>query len=172
MPPPPPPLLFAVSGRSVLMAVTASSPPDHSSNPHVCFCTFLMFHFPSRHADATSSGVRFDDEKGSSLGNKQRHQDHHPNSTTAQHHRYDYLYLDMDDSVLASTYSMYVFLASLQHCYISGYPFIAPSMVGPHADNDALPDRELYIRWVQAVCMMPCVKMSLPPWMYDDDVVK
>lgn len=50
-----------------------------------------------------------------------------------------------------------------------GYPLvIAPPL---HMDLLAgLPDRELYVRWLQIALCMPVVQLSLPPWEYDQEV--
>ncbi|ESO02380.1 hypothetical protein HELRODRAFT_66029 [Helobdella robusta] len=52
-----------------------------------------------------------------------------------------------------------------------GYPFVLPDMVGGNAYN-GLPDKNLYIRWMEANALMPCVQISIPPWQYDEEVVK
>lgn len=35
-----------------------------------------------------------------------------------------------------------------------------------------LPDRELYIRWLELSAFMPAMQFSIPPWAYDDEVSK
>ena len=52
-----------------------------------------------------------------------------------------------------------------------GYPFALPDMVGGNAYH-GLPDRELYVRWLEANALMPAVQLSIPPWQYDDEVVE
>ena len=52
-----------------------------------------------------------------------------------------------------------------------GYPFVLPDMVGGNAYN-GMPDRELYIRWIEANALLPCVQISIPPWHYDEEVVR
>lgn len=52
-----------------------------------------------------------------------------------------------------------------------GYPFVLPDMVGGNAYN-GMPDRELYIRWIEANALLPCVQISIPPWQYDEEVVR
>lgn len=36
--------------------------------------------------------------------------------------------------------------------------------------KDALPDRELYIRWLELSAFMPVMQFSIPPWAYDKEV--
>ena len=54
---------------------------------------------------------------------------------------------------------------------ILGYPFILPDMIGGNAYQGVEPDRELYIRWVEANAFLPAIQFSIPPWKYDDEVV-
>ena len=54
---------------------------------------------------------------------------------------------------------------------ILGYPFILPDMIGGNAYNGVEPDRELYIRWVEANAFLPAIQFSIPPWKFDDEVV-
>ncbi|XP_057686754.1 myogenesis-regulating glycosidase-like [Corythoichthys intestinalis] len=62
---------------------------------------------------------------------------------------------------------------------ILGYQFVLPDMIGGNAyadhmtDNGIdLPDRELYIRWLELSAFMPAMQFSIPPWHYDDEVVE
>ncbi|XP_044299801.1 myogenesis-regulating glycosidase-like [Varanus komodoensis] len=58
-----------------------------------------------------------------------------------------------------------------------GYPFILPDMIGgnffPNKTDGAveIPDRELYIRWLELSAFMPSMQFSIPPWLYDREVV-
>jgi len=69
---------------------------------------------------------------------------------------------------------------------ILGYPFILPDMIGGNAYAkvlgiplpqfigsmmNTLPDRELYIRWIQVSTFLPCMQFSIAPWQYDTEVV-
>ncbi|XP_051551989.1 myogenesis-regulating glycosidase [Myxocyprinus asiaticus] len=60
---------------------------------------------------------------------------------------------------------------------ILGYQFILPDIVGGNAYANhtegvsGLPDRELYIRWLELSAFMPAMQFSLPPWLYDEEVV-
>lgn len=53
---------------------------------------------------------------------------------------------------------------------VSGYPFILPDMIGGNNYNSAtpLPDKELYIRWLQLNTFLPVLQFSLLPWDYDE----
>ena len=53
---------------------------------------------------------------------------------------------------------------------VIGYHFILPDMVGGNAYS-GLPDRDLYVRWMEANALLPCIQISIPPWQYDDEVV-
>ncbi|XP_053556949.1 myogenesis-regulating glycosidase [Bombina bombina] len=59
-----------------------------------------------------------------------------------------------------------------------GYPFILPDMIGGNAyasnkvNADKLPDRELYIRWLEVSAFMPSMQFSVPPWAYDNEVIE
>ncbi|PVD35297.1 hypothetical protein C0Q70_02257 [Pomacea canaliculata] len=59
-----------------------------------------------------------------------------------------------------------------------GYPFILPDMIGgsgAYMDQTfglgKLPDRELFVRWLELNALMPTMQFSVPPWYYDDEVV-
>ena len=54
---------------------------------------------------------------------------------------------------------------------VLGYPFALPDMVGGNAYH-GLPDRELYVRWLEANALMPAIQLSIPPWHYDQEVVQ
>jgi alpha-glucosidase (family GH31 glycosyl hydrolase) len=54
---------------------------------------------------------------------------------------------------------------------ILGYPFILPDMIGGNAYSGMKPDRELFIRWLQATSLMPAMQFSIVPWQYDEEVV-
>ncbi|XP_070532694.1 myogenesis-regulating glycosidase-like [Ptychodera flava] len=61
---------------------------------------------------------------------------------------------------------------------ILGYPFVLPDMIGGNAYSDEsfhvveMPERELFIRWMQLTAYMPSMQFSISPWQYDIDVVK
>lgn len=45
-------------------------------------------------------------------------------------------------------------------------------VLGASEGKDGLPDRELYIRWLELSAFMPAMQFSIPPWAYDDEVRK
>nr|XP_056704795.1 myogenesis-regulating glycosidase-like [Euleptes europaea] len=59
-----------------------------------------------------------------------------------------------------------------------GYPFILPDMIGgnflPNKTGGAvdLPDRDLYIRWLELSAFLPAMQFSIPPWLYDREVTE
>uniref|UniRef100_UPI00398F0E55 myogenesis-regulating glycosidase n=1 Tax=Pristiophorus japonicus TaxID=55135 RepID=UPI00398F0E55 len=61
---------------------------------------------------------------------------------------------------------------------ILGYHFILPDMIGGNVypnktdGSDVIPDRELYIRWLELSAFLPAMQFSIPPWLYDDEVLK
>ncbi|XP_036383007.1 myogenesis-regulating glycosidase-like [Megalops cyprinoides] len=60
---------------------------------------------------------------------------------------------------------------------ILGYQFILPDMIGGNVypnrtdGGQRLPDRELYIRWLELSAFMPAMRFSIPPWEYDTQVI-
>lgn len=54
---------------------------------------------------------------------------------------------------------------------VIGYPFMLPDMVGGNAYS-GLPDRELYIRWIEVNALLPSIQFSIVPWQYDEEVVR
>nr|XP_060616772.1 myogenesis-regulating glycosidase-like [Anolis sagrei ordinatus] len=58
-----------------------------------------------------------------------------------------------------------------------GYPFVLPDMICgnflPNKTDGAVdvPDRELYIRWLELSAFMPSMQFSIPPWLYDQEVI-
>ncbi|ESO92830.1 hypothetical protein LOTGIDRAFT_120394 [Lottia gigantea] len=58
-----------------------------------------------------------------------------------------------------------------------GYHFVIPGPIGGISlvnDNNKLklPNRNLYIRWIQLAAYLPVMEFSVAPWQYDDEVVK
>ena len=52
---------------------------------------------------------------------------------------------------------------------VMGYSFCLPDMIGGNAYK-GMPDRELYIRWLEANALMPSLQFSITPWQYDEEV--
>ncbi|CAH1790867.1 unnamed protein product [Owenia fusiformis] len=62
---------------------------------------------------------------------------------------------------------------------IIGYPFVLPDMIGGNAysgmwgiHGTSYPEKELFIRWLQANVFLPCMQFSITPWQYDEETVK
>ncbi|XP_067840891.1 myogenesis-regulating glycosidase [Heptranchias perlo] len=61
---------------------------------------------------------------------------------------------------------------------ILGYHFILPDMIGGNvypnktAGSDEIPEPELYIRWLELSAFLPAMQFSIPPWLYDNEVLK
>ncbi|CAM4741561.1 unnamed protein product [Rotaria magnacalcarata] len=67
-------------------------------------------------------------------------------------------------------------LPSVFNLSLLGYPFILPDMVGGNGygvtiTRTRLPERELYIRWLQLNVLLPAIQFSFPPWLYNDEQV-
>ena len=54
---------------------------------------------------------------------------------------------------------------------IIGYPFVLPDMVGGNAYGP-LPDKELFIRWVELNAFLPSIQYSIAPWQFDDELLE
>lgn len=52
-----------------------------------------------------------------------------------------------------------------------GYHFCLPDMIGGNAYKTEYPERELFIRWMQANVFLPAIQFSITPWQYDKEVV-
>lgn len=61
-------------------------------------------------------------------------------------------------------------IPTLLHFNIIGYPFVLPDMIAGNGYNSLLPERELFIRWMQANVFMPGMQFSYAPWDYDQEV--
>ncbi|XP_068128609.1 myogenesis-regulating glycosidase-like [Hyperolius riggenbachi] len=54
-----------------------------------------------------------------------------------------------------------------------GYPFILPDMIGGNSRNNFTKAmKELYIRWLEVSAFMPSMQFSVPPWLFDKEVVE
>uniref|UniRef100_A0A1B6CHQ1 Glycoside hydrolase family 31 N-terminal domain-containing protein n=1 Tax=Clastoptera arizonana TaxID=38151 RepID=A0A1B6CHQ1_9HEMI len=74
---------------------------------------------------------------------------------------------------LSSTWeSLQVIIPTTLTYGIVGYPFLMPGPVGGDYSLDGdnkLPDKELYIRWLQLVTFLPVIRYSYLPSQYKDD---
>lgn len=50
-----------------------------------------------------------------------------------------------------------------------GYEFVVPGVIG--GNDGQLPEKELFIRWVQANTFMPVMHFSYAPWDYDEETI-
>lgn len=62
-------------------------------------------------------------------------------------------------------------IPALLHSNIVGYPFVLPDMIGGNGYDDK-PDKELFIRWLQANVFMPTLQFSYVPWDYDQETIE
>nr|XP_039252617.1 myogenesis-regulating glycosidase-like [Styela clava] len=58
-----------------------------------------------------------------------------------------------------------------------GYPYILPDMIGGNGYENGflqqyLPERELYIRWLEMTAFLPAMQFSISPWQFDDEVTE
>ena len=54
---------------------------------------------------------------------------------------------------------------------LTGYPYIMPDMIGGNQYRYKC-DKDLFIRWVEAVAFMPIVEYSITPWTYDEETTE
>ena len=57
-----------------------------------------------------------------------------------------------------------------------GYQYILPDMVGGNVydsgfNGSYVPDKELFIRWLQISTFLPSIQYSISPWQYEDEEV-
>lgn len=52
-----------------------------------------------------------------------------------------------------------------------GYPLVLPDMIGGNGYDNSPPDKEMFIRWLQATVFMPTLQFSFVPWQFDDETV-
>ena len=56
---------------------------------------------------------------------------------------------------------------------VLGYAYVLPGAVGGRrAGAGGLPDRELYLRWLQLAAFLPALHLSVPPHAYDNDTLR
>lgn len=52
-----------------------------------------------------------------------------------------------------------------------GYPLVLPDMIGGNGYNNRPPNKEMFIRWLQANVFMPSLQYSFVPWDYDEETI-
>ncbi|XP_055389958.1 myogenesis-regulating glycosidase [Condylostylus longicornis] len=62
-------------------------------------------------------------------------------------------------------------ITTLFQLNLGGYSFILPDMIGGNGYNNNTPDKEIFIRWLQANVFMPSLQFSYVPWMYDAETI-
>lgn len=63
-------------------------------------------------------------------------------------------------------------ITSLLQLNMVGYGFVLPDMIGGNGYHGERPDKELFIRWVQATTFMPTMQFSYTPWDYDNETIE
>lgn len=63
-------------------------------------------------------------------------------------------------------------ITTLLQMNMVGYPLVLPDMVGGNGYNDHPPNKEMFIRWLQANVFMPSIQFSYVPWDYDQETVE
>lgn len=51
-----------------------------------------------------------------------------------------------------------------------GYGLVLPDMIGGNGYDNTKPDKEIFLRWLQANTFMPSLQFSYVPWDYDAEV--
>lgn len=52
-----------------------------------------------------------------------------------------------------------------------GYPLLLPDMIGGNGYGNVKPNKELFLRWLQANVFMPSLQYSFVPWTYDNETI-
>ncbi|XP_068156741.1 myogenesis-regulating glycosidase [Drosophila tropicalis] len=63
-------------------------------------------------------------------------------------------------------------ITSLLQMNLNGYPFVLPDMIGGNGYDDSPPNKELFLRWLQANVFMPALQFSFVPWTFDDEAIE
>ncbi|XP_058824118.1 myogenesis-regulating glycosidase-like [Topomyia yanbarensis] len=63
-------------------------------------------------------------------------------------------------------------VTTLLQMNMAGYPLVLPDMVGGNGYNDHPPNKEMFIRWLQANVFMPSIQFSYVPWDYDTETIQ
>ncbi|XP_068152502.1 myogenesis-regulating glycosidase-like [Drosophila tropicalis] len=63
-------------------------------------------------------------------------------------------------------------ITTLLQMNLNGYPFVLPDMIGGNGYAEGPPNKELYLRWLQANVFMPALQFSYVPWNFDDEAIE
>lgn len=77
--------------------------------------------------------------------------------------------MDDKDSIWGYNNGLKSLIPTLLTLNMVGYSTIMPDMIGGNG-YDKLPDKELFIRWLQVCTFMPVLQFSYAPWDYDHEV--
>lgn len=58
-------------------------------------------------------------------------------------------------------------VTTLLQLNMNGYPLVLPDMIGGNGYDNSPPNKEMFIRWLQANVFMPSLQFSFLPWDYD-----
>lgn len=89
-----------------------------------------------------------------------------------------YIHLSSRDSTWGHDNGLNSIIPAVLTLGILGYPFVIPDVIGGNGfmgdnlNSTKLPERELYIRWLQLATYLPVMKFSIPPWDYDDQMIE
>lgn len=53
---------------------------------------------------------------------------------------------------------------------MAGYSLVLPDMIGGNGYDNIKPDKEIFLRWLQANTFMPSIQFSFVPWDHDAEV--
>jgi len=62
-------------------------------------------------------------------------------------------------------------ISSMLQMILNGYPFVLPDMIGGNGYYEKPPNKELFLRWLQANVFMPALQFSFVPWGFDDEAI-
>lgn len=74
------------------------------------------------------------------------------------------------DSIWGHDNGLASLVTTLLQLNMVGYAFVMPDMIGGNGYNRP-PDKELFIRWLQANVFMPNIQFSYVPWDYDAETI-
>lgn len=63
-------------------------------------------------------------------------------------------------------------ITSLLQMNLNGYPFVLPDMIGGNGYNERPPNKDLFLRWLQANVFMPSLQFSFVPWNFDQETIE